>query len=240
MDQNQGHVLYFNVTPKANVHFMTLSREYQHAVPLRDNLSSRGPAAHYVITGAKGITAGYNECARRAPTVIPFYCFIHEDARLHFDWNTIIPEYFNQLPNAGVLGFVGCRRMSCDSRWWVNQPRFGSLIQGGYPEQDPPNLCFDKPTQGHEGMKYEPVDAVDGYCLFIRREVFQVVGGFDERFDAWHCYDADLCLSCIQHGFQNYVIDQKSQHHSGGSLADPWARENAKFQDKWRTFLAAR
>lgn len=39
----------------------------------------------------------------------------------------------------------------------------------------------------------EQADWVNGACLFFPREVYQVLGGFDERY-FMYCEDADLCL----------------------------------------------
>lgn len=194
---------------------------------------------------ATSMCSGYNgllrflqartEAKHLADTIV---CMIHNDARLHFNYERDIPIYFENLTNPGIVGFVGCQTMAgLDSRWWLGIPRFGGLIQGGYPAEDPENLVFDQ-IQHHfeyENVRFpfERVAAVDGYCMFATLEALLRVGLFDEQFDAWHCYDADICRKMLEAGFENYVIGRKSQHFSGGSLADPWPRENEKFARKW-------
>jgi hypothetical protein len=238
------------------VRFISLTRDHNLSTGLMLNIHKHAKNTPRVLTSsyAVSITSGYNHLVKQVTELSKFpadeeiLCFIHEDARLHFDFDTVIPKYFQGLRNPGVMGFVGCGRIAYDSRFWLGAPLVGSLIQGGFPPEDPPNLCFDEPRQVSGTVdpafgaqyRWEEVDSVDGYCMFIKRSVFEKIGGFDERFDAWHCYDADLCMSALKAGYQNYVIGQKSQHFSGGSLADPWARENAKWIQKWLPWLKQR
>lgn len=227
---------------KRNIFAICLSNDAKLDRELEQNLYSHMPDIPiYFMRDAKSMTSGYNEAVKtlelgEQPEDI--LMLIHNDARLHFDFNTIIPEYFDSITNAGVLGFVGSRGIGLDSRWWLGSPRFGGLIQGGFPAEDPCNLVFGPTTkQTLSGLGLEPVDAVDGYTMFITVEAFRKIGGFDEHFDKFHAYDADICMKARVAGLQNYVIDQKSQHYSGGSLAEPWPTENAKWVAKWKTYI---
>lgn len=226
--------------------------------------SSTGTMVHVGI-GAHSIAAGYNHTVRQfrnppAHLRQTIYCFIHTDARLHFNPLERIPDYFNALHEPGVIGFVGCGNITLDSRWWLGEPRFGSLIQGGFPPEDGPNLKFLPPCNRYVKQSTptppnaddfwreclpvflaQPVDAVDGYCMFIRASVFREIYGFDQdKYGHWHCYDADLCLTALANGYQNYVINELTQHFSGGSLADPWSSENQKFIAKWSNWIVRR
>jgi glycosyltransferase involved in cell wall biosynthesis/Tfp pilus assembly protein PilF len=85
------------------------------------------------------------------------------------------------------------------------------------------------------------VDRLIGFCLLIRREVLDQVGGFDERFGLGFFDDDDLCLRARQAGFRLAVALGVFVHHFGSrtfaglgidcprQLQDNFAR----FRDKW-------
>jgi Glycosyltransferase like family len=249
----------------AQLYVIALSNNAQQERELESNLRQYAPSVPiFSFHGAASITSGYNEAERTLPPARPndILCFIHQDVRLHFNFKLVVSLYFEVVasvdyvtfgPNVqhgvetrrvGVLGFAGAERMTLDGRWWMRGPLYGSLIQGELPADSRPNMVFQRPLNtvalldSLDHLRYQPVDTVDGYCMFIRRSVFHELGGFDERFDHWHFYDADLCMSAIRAGYQNYVIDQKSQHFSIGSLADPWSAQQSRFQVKWRPWFA--
>lgn len=249
----------------AQLYVIALSNNEQRERELESNLRQHAPSVPiFSFHGASSMTRGYNEAERALPPIHPkdILCFIHQDVRLHFELRPVMPLYFEVLasvdylsygPNArhgvetrpvGVLGFAGAEGMTLDGRRWMRGPLYGSLIQGELPADSRPNMVFQRPLNtvalldSLDHLRYQPVDTVDGYCMFIRRSTFHELGGFDERFDHWHFYDADLCMSAIKAGYQNYVIDQTSQYFSIGSLADPWSAQQARFQEKWRAWFA--
>jgi GT2 family glycosyltransferase len=214
---------------------MTLSRSASAYEPLRRHLAGESCD---VLHGAASLASGYNALAARAPAAAGVFVFVHDDARLHFD-RRLLERYAAALPEAGVLGFVGCGRLAFDGRWWRGRPKVGVFSHGRLALPGRPNRFYKRPSHAVDGLRYEPVEAVDGYCLVVRRDVFEQLGGFDERFDGWHCYDADLCLSALAAGRRNYVLGQRSQHLSRGSTDDGWAAQNAKFLEKWRPWFEA-
>lgn len=60
------------------------------------------------------------------------------------------------------------------------------------------------------------VDVVCGACLFIRRSVFEALGGFDERFFVYYD-EVDLCLRARRRGIRAVVLDDVSIHHAMGA-----------------------
>jgi GT2 family glycosyltransferase len=191
-----------------------------------------------VLHGAASMASGYNALAARAPAAATIFVFMHDDVRLHFDV-AVLERYAAALPEAGVMGFVGCGRLAFDGRWWKGTPKVGLFSHGGLALPGLPNRFYKRPSQLVDGLRYEPVEAVDGYCLVVRRDVFEEIGGFDERLDGWHCYDVDLCLSALSAGRQNYVLGQRTHHLSRGSTDAVWATQNAKLLTKWRPWFEA-
>lgn len=89
--------------------------------------------------------------------------------------------------------------------------------------------------------------AVTGACLLVRREVYDGVGGFDERF-AVDFNDVDFCLRVRQAGLQNLLVPHAELiHHESVSRGHPRAtsesslrheQEIALFRERWPDYLA--
>lgn len=69
-----------------------------------------------------------------------------------------------------------------------------------------------------------PCDWVDGGTMLVRRQVFERVGEFDERF--WgYCEEADLCLRARRAGFEVGVVPEAraDQEPGMGKRVGAWA-----------------
>lgn len=234
----------------SQVRFLCLTNNAVQLQSLLEHLALVDPnVGHrfHALWGAASASAGYNALARMHGDADPneILCFIHQDARLHFDWR-IVPGYFDRLKDPGVLGFVGCKRLTEDGRWFQGKGHYGKLIQFRHPQSEverKPNMVFGACTQiytdGDYGFPVEQVQALDGFCLFIQRKLFSRVGGFADYLKGWHFYDIDLCLRAERWGMRNYVIDELAQHFSGGNDQTPEFREQQKcFRKNWRSTLA--
>jgi GT2 family glycosyltransferase len=163
--------------------------------------------------------------------------FVHQDARLLFDATVALPRYFAALPDAGVLGFCGSARQVAGRQWHLCPPCFGALTQGPEPAVQ---LAFEPLAAGVDGLRYAEVQTLDGYALFLRRETFDRVGGFDEGYDGWHGYDLELCTRALAAGRRNYAIGEPSRHDSWGTAGEPLARALERHEHTWSAFLAER
>jgi GT2 family glycosyltransferase len=84
-------------------------------------------------------------------------------------------------------------------------------------------------------------ERLTGFCLLVRREVFERIGILDERFGSGFFDDDDLCLRARQAGFQLLVARNVYIHHFGsrtfkglGIDCRQQLRANfAQFQAKW-------
>jgi GT2 family glycosyltransferase/peptidoglycan/xylan/chitin deacetylase (PgdA/CDA1 family)/SAM-dependent methyltransferase len=79
------------------------------------------------------------------------------------------------------------------------------------------------------------VQAVTGACLFIRKDLFFKVGGFDEGYlNGWE--DIDLCLKVRERGYRVYYCGEVWMYHMEGQtpsrLAHAVANE-AQFLQRW-------
>jgi GT2 family glycosyltransferase/tetratricopeptide (TPR) repeat protein len=92
------------------------------------------------------------------------------------------------------------------------------------------------------------IDRLTGFCLLVRREVLQAVGGLDEAFGLGFFEDDDLCLRARQAGFRLLVAQDVFVHHFGsrtfaglGLDTRQQLQENFdKFRAKWGEQHASR
>jgi GT2 family glycosyltransferase len=106
----------------------------------------------------------------------------------------------------------------------------------GIPEHDRTPASDCSPS----GQDWRDVDLVTGACVLIRRELWQQLGGFDQRYHNG-CEDVDLCLRAMEIGQVNVVaLRSVVRHHvsasPGRKLRD---EENCyRLALRWRDELA--
>jgi len=54
-----------------------------------------------------------------------------------------------------------------------------------------------------------------GFCLALKREVYEKIGGLDEQFGLGTFEDDDYCLRARQAGYVNMVARDSFVHHFG-------------------------
>ncbi|MEP7125090.1 MAG: glycosyltransferase, partial [Byssovorax sp.] len=89
--------------------------------------------------------------------------------------------------------------------------------------------------------KWTSAFTLASFCLMIRRDVHEAIGGFDERFFPAGYHDSDLVLRAQESGFDCMIAGDVYVHHEGGATLSrtfPALRgglENADlFFEKWR------
>lgn len=81
------------------------------------------------------------------------------------------------------------------------------------------------------------VTAVTGACLLVRREVFEEIGGFEERLEVAF-NDVELCFKLLRAGYQNVCCNQIClQHHESFSRGFDAGREKVARLHRERDFL---
>src|SRR5260370_20236296 len=177
--------------------------------------------------GKVGLIPGLNQGGRVARG--EFVCFLHNDPIMRdHEWLARLRAPLEEGTRAGLAGLYGAQRLRRDGRY------VGRTILH----------CLEG-----SGNLYDPsaeVAAVDGVCLFLRRGVFDSVGGFDEAYGFFHGYDRDLSFSVREAGWRCVVVNASFIHRGGGTrTADGTARPLstdragrpaalARFARKWR------
>jgi hypothetical protein len=87
-----------------------------------------------------------------------------------------------------------------------------------------------------------PVDAIQAYCLALRREALAAAGGFDHRFRFYRNADLDLSFAIRDKGWTAVAVDglplERHEHRGWASLADDERERLSKrnfyrFLDHW-------
>ena len=113
--------------------------------------------------------------------------------------------------------------------------------------------AFDDPRVGlagpwgvtsHDGRQFEDappgeVDAIEGYCLAIRRQALQQVGGFDHRFRFYRNADLDLSFAVRANGWTAIRTEPLplERHEHRGWLAYPDAERDRLSKRNFYRFL---
>ena len=85
---------------------------------------------------------------------------------------------------------------------------------------------------------FEEVVVLDGFALFVRKNVWEEFP-FDEKLlTGFHCYDLDFTLS-VGSKYKNYVCCKiLLEHFSEGSFNQAWVNDTVKMHlNKWHHFL---
>lgn len=82
------------------------------------------------------------------------------------------------------------------------------------PSLFPPHYLID-----FDHLSNREVDQVMGAFFFVRREVFDQLGGFDERFFVYF-EDVDFSLRARQRGWRVWYLAGASAYHKGGGTSD--------------------
>ena len=159
-----------------------------------------------------GYAKGYNDALPHINADI--YCLLNSDVEVTKDWLIPILKEFENNPLAAIV-----QPKILD---YKNKARFeyagaagGFIDKFGYP------FCrgriFDELEV--DNGQYNDVKEIfwaTGACLFIKKEVFRELNGFDEDYFA-HQEEIDLCWRAKNKGHKVYYVGGSEVYHVGGS-----------------------
>lgn len=143
-----------------------------------------------------------------------------------------------------IEGYTGCGAVGCKLIWPNGRlQEAGSIIWAegiaqGYGRGDDPK----KPEYSY----LREVDYCSGACLLVRKDLFENLGRFDERYVPSYYEDSDLCLGIWNLGYKVvYQPDVTVIHYeytsSGSQNAGTLMEANhIKFLNKWESTLKDR
>lgn len=165
----------------------------------------------------EGWVKGVNRGLFTAPKESGYYCLLNDDTEVTKGWLGRLLGTLERYPSCGLVGPVS------------DNVSGEQMVGAGY-------SC-----RLHWGESYETQRLV-GFCLLLRREVYERLGGLDERFGLGNFDDDDYCLRALQAGYRLRVVRDCLVHHEGGATFRELgidynaslAENQAKFVEKWQ------
>ena len=151
-----------------------------------------------------------------------YLLFLNPDTKLFSDSLSLPVNFLEKEENQGI-GILGVKLLDENSNANKNCARFPSAFNMSYmsfgldrlfPKIFKPHFMFE-----WDHLSSREVDQVMGSFLLIRRELFQSLGGYDERFFVYY-EDLDLSFRAKQRGAQSYYLADAVIYHKGGGTTE--------------------
>ncbi len=159
-----------------------------------------------------GFAQGYNEALKSIEADV--YCLLNSDVEVTPNWLDPIIQTFEEHKDIAIVQ-PKIRDLLKRDHFEYAGAAGGFLDQLGYP------FCRGRIFQSLEKDAGQYNQATEifwatGACMFIRREVFEELGGFDEDYFA-HQEEVDLCWRAHNKGYKVFYVPDSHVFHLGGS-----------------------
>ncbi|MFD1161899.1 MULTISPECIES: glycosyltransferase family 2 protein [Hwangdonia] len=159
-----------------------------------------------------GYAKGYNEALKNIEADV--FCLLNSDVEVTKKWLTPIIDTFNAEENTAI---IQPKILDYNKRDYFEYAGAagGFIDKFGYP------YCRGRifNTLEKDNGQYNDTTEVfwaSGACLFIRKEVFNTLNGFDEAFFA-HMEEIDLCWRANNLGYKVKYVGSSTIFHVGGA-----------------------
>jgi len=162
--------------------------------------------------GNGGFAKGYNDALKFVNADI--FCLLNNDVEVTKNWLLPIVEEFQNDTNTAII-----QPKILD---YNNKSQFEYAgAAGGFVDKFAYPYCRGRIFNSIEQDLGQYNDSrtifwASGACLFIRKSVFETLGGFDESFFA-HFEEIDLCWRAFNEGFTTKYIGTSTIYHVGGA-----------------------
>jgi GT2 family glycosyltransferase len=166
-----------------------------------------------------GFSRGNNAGAAHATGDI--LLFLNNDTLILSDFVAPLLRRFDESPRAGI---VGPRLLNGDGSFQLSAGRLPTFAREMLDKAialalDSGNRAAARLVE-RQFIRPKPVEWVTGAALAIRRDVFDLVGGFEESFFMFF-EDKDLCARVRRAGFEVWFDPASGIKHLRGGSADP-------------------
>jgi len=153
---------------------------------------------------SKGVNIGIERAAGKV------IILLNPDVIVKEDW---LIEMIQAMVSDEMIGIAGCKLLYPDNK--TIQHAGGTII---YPLALGKHYGQWEIDKGQYDCEME-VDYVTGAAIGIRRNVFEAIGRFDERFFPLYYEDVDLCFRARASGFKVVYLPKSSAiHYTSSSL----------------------
>lgn len=168
----------------------------------------------------KGFAEGCNQGAILSDS--KYILFLNPDVRL-FENSLSVPVKFMQQPENNNIGICGISLIDELGNRSTSAAHFPTLrifvgkslgLTKFFPKAFPKHLICSI-----DNYKGGQVDQVIGAFFLIRRKVFDLCNGFDDRFFVYF-EEVDLSLRARKLGYLSYLITEIAAFHKGGGCSD--------------------
>jgi GT2 family glycosyltransferase len=159
------------------------------------------------------------------------------DSILFLDNDTVLPPGALRILRSHLdrdlgVGMVGPLSNCAKGRQEVRPPDYGSVEEMG---------ALAAEIEATAPGAHEDVEKLILFCLLVRREVFETIGGMDARFDPWGYEDDDFTLRAWIVGYRLRIARDAYVHHAGSKTSTAakidyralLARNWSRFKAKW-------
>jgi N-acetylglucosaminyl-diphospho-decaprenol L-rhamnosyltransferase len=167
---------------------------------------------------------GFSANANRgiAATRAPFVVVANPDTEPEAGAVAVLRDFAASHPRSGV---VGPRLLNADGSWQASRRRFPT-ISGTLVRRTPLRL-FLRPQErqrSHYMLEDRPTEPVEtdwmlGAFLFLRREMLDQLGGWDEGYRLYG-EEIDLCYRAARAGWERWYVPRALVHHTHAAVTD--------------------
>ncbi|MFH0969722.1 MAG: glycosyltransferase family 2 protein [Patescibacteria group bacterium] len=200
----------------------TISFPYEIIIVNNDSTALDFPETKIInLNNNLGFGTGCNAGAKIAQGEI--LCFLNPDTEILDNIKKIL-EYFNINNKLGIIGPKLITQENKTQHWCAGyEPSLLDLIKN--------NLGLYGSKKIWESERAIEADWISGACLFIKKDIFQKIGGFDKKFFMYY-EDVDLCKRVREKGYKViYFPEFKVKHLSGRSF-------NSKIKQKKYLYIS--
>jgi GT2 family glycosyltransferase len=175
----------------------------------------------------RGFAGGCNDGAAVARHDI--LVFLNNDTILSGRWLDPLIVPFDEDPPSGRPD--PGRTSSPDHRWPKAPPTFTGTCRA----------CAGSPAPGPRttGPRRPRRERLVGFCLAVRRDLFEEVGGFDTAYGIGGYEDDDLCRRIVASGQRLLIAHESFVHHEGHQTFDAngldWFAEQETNRDRFES-----
>ncbi|MEW6424287.1 MAG: glycosyltransferase family 2 protein [Bacillota bacterium] len=189
---------------------------------------SRIPGVRVIVNQANlGFAAGCNKGLAVARS--DYLVLLNNDIIVSRGWLSRLVAHFKEWPKVGLIGPLS----NCAGGEQTIGVNFFSISQI---EE------FDRQLAVKNSRRCcRKANILSGFCLLLKREVLNAIGGLDPRFGPGNFDDDDYCLRARLAGFELLVAEDVFIYHFGGQTfrgekmnhAGIMRRNWDKFRQKW-------